>query len=69
MDEQMKTLISLEYEHKNWSWGLVVNHLIENLKADYKIFSLEFDHGKWEAVRESLMSKVDLNRTMILSQL
>lgn len=64
----MRKLISLEYEHKAWSWGLVVNHLIQDLKAEYEIVSMEFDRGNWDRNREVVMRGADLKKTMILSQ-
>lgn len=46
MQKKMKTIISLEFEHKKWSWGHTSQFLLNKLTG-FKIMSMEFK--QWEA--------------------
>lgn len=66
----MKTLISLEYELKNWSWGLVAQHLVKELEqqAGYKVIRLETGRKQLTPSMSVLRKIMDPKTMMILSQ-
>lgn len=61
MQKEMKTIVSLEFEHKKWSWGHTSQFLLNELNG-FEIMSMEFKN--WKQKRQN----VDMKEVCFLSQ-
>ena len=57
----MRTIVSLEFEHKKWSWGYTSQFLLNELTG-FKIMSMEFK--QWKRKKQN----VDIKEACFLSQ-